>query len=54
MTSVSIFGKYGAMRKEIYDLKVYPEQEVVASGKCDKQDVIYQINKVGKRKDLLF
>jgi hypothetical protein len=46
MTTISIFGKYGAMRREMYDLKIYPEQEKLQSGKCTKNDVVHQLNRV--------
>lgn len=49
-TSISIFGKYGALRKDIYDLKIYHDEdkfeEKIMSGKINKTEICYKLNKL--------
>ena len=49
-TSISIFGKYGALRRDIYDLRIYHDvdefEEKITSGKINKSEICYKLNKL--------
>lgn len=49
-TSISIFGKYGALRRDLYDLRIYHDQKEfenkIITGKINKSEICYKLNKV--------
>lgn len=49
-TSISIFGKYGALRRDLYDLRIYHDPEEfeskIITGKINKSEICYKLNKV--------
>ena len=49
-TSISIFGKYGALRRDLYDLRIYHDlrefESKILTGKINKSEICYKLNKV--------
>lgn len=49
-TSISIFGKYGALRRDLYDLIVFHNiddfESKIITGKINKSEICYKLNKV--------
>lgn len=51
-TSISLFGKYGSLRRDLYDLKIFHDidefEKKILTGKINKSEICYKLNKVNK------
>ena len=49
-TSISIFGKYGALKRDLLDLTIHHDidefESKILSGKINKSQICYKLNKV--------